>query len=212
LTKSHVPVPLAASLAATQNDVDQTDGRRLRSQDSRSRIISAMMQSVLQGQVSVSAEQVAARAGVGLRTVFRHFKDMDSLYAEMSRVVEAEIASQLREPLAGETWKDKLDHLIDRRARIFDTIAPYRRAGLAHRHRSDVLAKESLRIQQFLRGVLAQIVPTHVSEIPSVFEALDFLLSFESWNRLREHQGLGTDEAKAILKSYLQGLLGNLPD
>lgn len=45
-----------------------------------------MLELVREGDISPSAELVAARADVGLRTVFRHFKDLDSLYREMSAV------------------------------------------------------------------------------------------------------------------------------
>ncbi|WP_415427269.1 TetR/AcrR family transcriptional regulator, partial [Staphylococcus borealis] len=67
------------------------DGRRRRSQDSRARIVQAMLDLVREGDVSPSAELVAARADVGLRTVFRHFSDLDSLYREMSAVISSEL-------------------------------------------------------------------------------------------------------------------------
>jgi len=74
---------------ATQQDpADSVDGRRQRGQDNRARIVAAMMDIVREGQIAPSAEQVAARADVGLRTVFRHFQDMDSLYREMSLVIQ----------------------------------------------------------------------------------------------------------------------------
>ncbi|MBT5683609.1 MAG: TetR family transcriptional regulator, partial [Gammaproteobacteria bacterium] len=61
-----------------------TDGRKLRSEDSKRRIVSAMLELVREGRMAPTAEEVAKRAEVGLRTVFRRFKDMESLYAEMS--------------------------------------------------------------------------------------------------------------------------------
>jgi AcrR family transcriptional regulator len=59
------------------------DGRRLRSADSRRRILGAMLALILEGKPDPGAEAVAARAGVGLRTVFRLFSDMESICAEM---------------------------------------------------------------------------------------------------------------------------------
>jgi hypothetical protein len=38
-------------------------------------------------------------------------------------------------------------------------------------------------------------------------EALDMLLSFESWNRLREDQGLSTAKSKHVLKQAIESLL-----
>ncbi|MEO8374286.1 MAG: hypothetical protein ABI471_03615, partial [Sphingomonas bacterium] len=54
-----------------------TDGRRRRSETSRDKIVEAMLAIVAEGQITPSAEQVALRAEVGLRSVFRHFKDME---------------------------------------------------------------------------------------------------------------------------------------
>ena len=56
------------------------DGRRQRSDRSRRRIIEALFDLIGEGDMSPSAVNVAARAEVGLRTVFRHFEDMDSIY------------------------------------------------------------------------------------------------------------------------------------
>ena len=68
------------------NDTDAKspiDGRHLRSQLSRDNIVTAMLELIEAGAISPSAEDVAARARVGLRSVFRHFKDMESLRREM---------------------------------------------------------------------------------------------------------------------------------
>ena len=70
------------------------DGRRRRGEDNRARIVAAMLEIIQEGEVSPSAEQVAERADVGLRTVFRHFSDMDSLYSEMSEAIEQMIADR----------------------------------------------------------------------------------------------------------------------
>ena len=64
--------------AATLAEQGQ-DGRRRRGQDNRARIVAAMLEIIHGGELSPGAEQVAQRADVALRTVFRHFSDMDSL-------------------------------------------------------------------------------------------------------------------------------------
>ena len=48
-----------------------TDGRKLRSEDSKRRIVSAMLELVREGKMAPTAEEVANRAEVGLRTVFQ---------------------------------------------------------------------------------------------------------------------------------------------
>ena len=78
-----------ATRADAAKDKPHPDGRRQRSQASRAKIVTAFMELIESGDPSPSAARVAKRAGVGLRSVFRHFDDMDSLYAEIDGILNA---------------------------------------------------------------------------------------------------------------------------
>ena len=56
------------------------DGRRLRSERSRQAIIDATEDLMNDGNLIPTAQAIAERAGVGIRSFFRHFADMDSLF------------------------------------------------------------------------------------------------------------------------------------
>ena len=183
------------------------DGRRQRGQDNRARIVSAMMAIIRDGQISPSAEQVAARADVGLRTVFRHFQDMDSLYREMSAVIEVELRAIIEPPLKGETWPERVLELVGRRAVAFETIAPYRRSADAFRHRSKFLGRDADRLSTELRTKLERALPPEVTGDPLKLEALDLLMSFEAWSRLRREQGLSPQRAREVLEAALRRLM-----
>ena len=68
----------------TQDETHTPDGRRLRSERNKQKIVTAMMELVREGDYDPSVASIAERAGVGLRTVFRHFDDVDTLYREIS--------------------------------------------------------------------------------------------------------------------------------
>src|SRR5580692_11820333 len=106
------------------DQVAEADGRRRRSQDSRARIVAAMLELTRAGDVAPSAEQVAERAQVGLRTVFRHFNDMDSLYREMSHAIEGELREVVLRPFKAKVWRERVLELIERRSHAFEKIAP----------------------------------------------------------------------------------------
>ena len=106
-----------------------SDGRRRRGMDNRARIVAAMLEIVRSGEVAPTAEQVAARADVGLRTVFRHFQDMDSLYQEMSVAIEGELLAVAARPFRSEDWRGRVIELVARRAFAFEKVAPYQRAS-----------------------------------------------------------------------------------
>ncbi len=185
----------------------QADGRRQRSVDSRTRIVQALLDLVGEGEISPSAEQVAHRAQVGLRSVFRHFKDMDSLYSEMSQVIEAEIVKTFYRPHVGVTVAERLTDLISRRAGLFERIGPFRRASTTLAHRSSFLASEQRRMTAGLRKILEDaLTPEMVADRAKV-EVLDLLLSFDCWNRLRRDQNLSPSEAEAVIGAAVARLI-----
>jgi AcrR family transcriptional regulator len=183
------------------------DGRRLRSEDSRRRIVRAMLELVREGDFEPSAEAVAERAGVGQRSVFRHFKDMEGLRREMSATVAAEVKAVTAEPLRGATWREKLDELIERRANAFELVMPFRRAGNAQQHRSQVIQANHRRLNQTLRAVLRSVLPDAIARDALILEALDMALCFESWIRLRTDQGLSAKQAKAVAARLAEALV-----
>ncbi len=184
----------------------ESDGRRQRGQDNRARIVKAMLELVEAGDVAPVAEDVAAKADVGLRTVFRHFKDMDSLYGEMSAVVTAEVRALVERPFTATSWRGELSELVDRRAVLFERIAPFRRASERLRYRSAFIAEEQVRLVTTLRDILRQVIPMDMGAVN--FEALDLFLSYEAWSRLRRDQNLSVDDAKEVIRRSILGITG----
>ena len=188
------------------SEPEETDGRRRRGLDSRDRIVEAMLELMREGEVAPGAERVAARAEVGLRTVFRHFRDMDSLYAEISRTIEGELADLVARPLVSGNEAGRLVELASMRAEAYERIFPFKHASTAHRHRSDFLARDHARMVTNLRQSLARDLPAVCAD-PGRMEALDLVLSFEAWSRLRREQGLPRDEALAVILAAAVALL-----
>ena len=176
------------------------DGRRRRSQESRARVVAAMLDLVRDGDVAPSAERVAARAEVGLRTVFRHFKDMDSLYREMSVVIEGELTTALAIPLTGADWRSRLIELVHKRCLVFEKIAPFKRASNAHRHHSSFLEADHDHMVATARKNLRDILPSEISSDRELIESLDLLLSFEGWSRLRIEQRLSARDTRDAIE------------
>jgi AcrR family transcriptional regulator len=195
------------AIGPTTDTAEEPDGRRRRSQDSRARIVAAMLELVHGGEMSPSAELVAERADVGLRTVFRHFKDMDSLYGEMSKVIEGELWEIVQRPLEGETWRERLSDLVVRRTQAFEKITPYKRASNVTRHRSPFLEASHARLVAGLRVILERELPPHVVADRLKLEALDLMMSFEAWSRLRVEQRLTVRRAREVLEAAIGRLV-----
>jgi hypothetical protein len=57
------------------------------------------------------------------------------------------------------------------------------------------------------RKLLLEILPKQAAGNFVLVEALDMLLSFESWSRLRDDQGLSVAKSKRVLKQAIEALL-----
>lgn len=184
-----------------------SDGRRRRSHDSQQRIVDGMLALVAEGIHSPSAEQVSERAGVGLRSVFRHFKDMESLHSEIAAVLTERLEKVARQPFMATDWQGQLFELVQRRCNAYETAAPFLEAGQIHRAHSTVLKASHARFVAVLRSIMLERLPASPMIDNATIEALDLLLSYESWQRLRRDQNLPADEAKAVVRLLMTRLL-----
>lgn len=198
------PAPRMLRVPDLKQD-QRPDGRHRRSAESRRRIVEAMLELVREGDISPSADSVAARAGVGRRTVFRLFSDMEGIYREMQAIMRDKVAPVRALPLAGDTLHARLHALVDRRVRFFEEVMPVTVAAAVHRHRSPVLQADHVAIQAELRAILEGVLPADSGA--ELTEALDAVLSIDLWRRLRLEQRLEAAAATAVLHRIVGGLV-----
>jgi AcrR family transcriptional regulator len=183
------------------------DGRLRRGARSREAIVSALFELVGEGVLQPTAQQVAERAGVGIRSVFRHFDDMDRLFATMDARLRADAMEIIREGPGEGPLRVRVRALVRRRARLFERIAPYKRSANVQRWRSEFLRGRHAALVRELRTALRAALP-ELSEAPAeTLEAADLILSFEAWDRLRTDQRLSRERAEAMLERTLLALL-----
>ncbi len=202
--------PAAASpqmQAADVTPAPTTDGRVHRSVVTRKKIVDALTALVYEGQLAPTAQQVAARADIGLRTVFRHFEDMDSLYREISMDLDALVQPVLQVRLSAPTWQERLLQSIEHRAELFDRTAAMHLAAQVHRHESAYLADNVMDTARLQRELLKRLLPQQVLDNPTLLDALDLVLSFEAWIRLRREQSLNSAQAREVMRLGVQALL-----
>ncbi|HEX4741927.1 MAG TPA: TetR/AcrR family transcriptional regulator [Caulobacteraceae bacterium] len=195
------------TLTSRPPDGVRPDGRRLRTEESRRRVVAALLECVREGDFDPSAEAVAQRAGVGLRTVFRLFKDKDGLVRQMSEAVLSRISDLANAPLAGRTWREQLDDLMTRRFTAYEQVMPYRRAAMAHAHHSEVVRSNNETLRQHMRKMLSASLPADLRADHTRLDALEMILSIEAWIRLRIEQKLDPARARAAIRRAVFALL-----
>lgn len=193
--------------AADEGPDARPDGRRERSRSSHKRIVEAMMGLIEGGDLSPSAARVADEAGVGLRTVFRHFDDMDALYREISTTIGERIWPMVTAAYAGDDWRAHLRELTRRRARVFEVMLPFRLAANIKRFQSPFLMGQYGQVVTMERELVLRLLPAGIATDRYFVEALCAALSFQNWRAIRQDQGLSIEDASAVVAHMVDALI-----
>ena len=185
-----------------------TDGRRVRRAQNREAVLDALVSLFAEGVYQPSSGQIAERAGISPRSLFRYFDDVDDL----SRAAIARhfaLAGPLFETAVnpGAGTEAKIHAVVEERARLHETVAPVARAARASAHRNPVIADQLRTTRSSLRAQLVRTFAAELDRRDGVLPTLDALLSFEAWELLRGDQGLSRAKAVAALVAALAAVL-----
>lgn len=186
---------------------EAVDGRRARSERSKQAIIDATLALMQEGILIPTAQQISDRAGVGIRSFFRHFEDMETLFATIDiQIRDAAEALFLGGDRDG-TLQERILHAVERRADGYEVETNTILSTAAQLWRSETLRKNYGRYQRGLRKDLDDWLPELKQLTRSQREAVDAIASFEMWHRLRYHQGLGKAAAIDVVSGLLYSLV-----
>lgn len=193
-------------MAQAAKTMPLADGRLQRSERSREAIVQAVLELVGEGDLRPTAERVAERAGVGIRTVFRHFSDMDTLFSQLHERLEGELIPLLEQPQPG-SLSERVSGVVQNRATLFERLAPFKRSANLLRWRSEFLQDRHSEMVKRLREHLLEWLPELRSKSSDQVEACEMISSFEAWDRLRVDQKLSYAKAASVTEVALLGLL-----
>lgn len=200
--------PRGRSLA--NDHADAADGRRLRREQNREAVIDALVSLFCEGVYEPGSNEIAERAGLSPRSLFRYFDDVDDLSrAAIDRQLSAarpllDVAIEADAPTPA-----KIEHLVTARIELFDTIAPAARAARVCAHRHPVVAEQLRDGRAYLRRQVAQLFAAELhGDRATLRPALDALTSFETYDLLRGDQRLSRARTASVLIDALGQLLG----
>jgi AcrR family transcriptional regulator len=187
-----------------------TDGRRVRGERTRQRVVQALIELVQHGEMRPSAQRVAMQAKVALRTVYHHFEDIDALRATAIRLEWERHVDELADLDPTKPLDDRIAQVIKQRRQLFEAITPMRRAALLNVNSPQI--GEGLReSREFLRNRVADVfkpeITTAGSSGPMLLDALDEVLSWQTWDYLRSHLNRKPVEAARTVELMARSLL-----
>ncbi|MCU1453117.1 MAG: TetR/AcrR family transcriptional regulator [Acidimicrobiales bacterium] len=191
----------------------RVDGRRQRPARNRLAVVDAILDLLDEGVSEPTVEQIAERAGVSVRSVFRYFDDLDALaMAAVERQIERTYHLWLP-PSADGPLEQRVDALVAQRHRLFEAIAPVRRHAL---RRLPARAPIRAGLAQAGRTLRAQVADQFRPEIERVapadrdvlLDALDAAAGWPTWEHLRTTLDRSAARAAEVTRHLLLALLG----
>lgn len=189
-----------------------TDGRHARSERTRAAVAEAMLGCFEEGLLRPGAGDVAKRAGVSTRAVYRHFDSMERLIEQVAELQHERVTPQLPSLVFEGPLEERVDALVARTSRAFELTAPVRRAALliepfsaTIRDRHAWLRGEVRRAVR--RAFAAELAVLDERERRERVAALRALLSYSHWDELRVHERLSVAGARRSLTASLHALL-----
>ena len=177
-------------IAVALKIVQSSDGRRQRSERSQVAIIEAALALMDEGILVPTAQLIADRAGVGIRSFFRHFPDMDSLWLAADEMLRESYEVLFKTDARSGTLTERVSRAVALYGNAFDELSQIILNTHALMWRFPKLRQNYAWHQKRLRKELELWLP-EVAALPRERrESVHAAASFEMWHRLREHQGL----------------------
>ncbi len=192
---------------STKQVDEAVDGRRLRSERSRLAIIEAALGLQEEGILVPTAQQISDRAGVGIRSFFRHFEDMETLFEAVDNHIRGSYEALFLGGDRDGTLEERINHAVERHADAYERVSSIIVSTQAQLWRYEALRKNYARAQRGLRKDLDDWLPELKSVPRETRETIDAIASFEMWHRLRYHQSMSKKASIRIIKGLLSSLL-----
>ena len=191
---------------------ERVDGRTARGQRTRAAVVDALLALQEEGDLEPTAQRVAARAGVALRTVFGHFSDMETLWAQAGEREYAKMASLADVPDADLPLEERVDRFCASRARVLESVLPVLRAARLREHASAALQRNreifAAAGDAEVSSVFAtELAPLDDAERAVVLSAFHVVAGGTAWELLRCNRGLEVDAAADVLRRTVRRIV-----
>lgn len=187
------------------------DGRAARGARTRAAVVDALLRITAEGEMKPTADRIAERAGVSLRTLWTNFRDMETLYAAAGdRLVELQQAEYRAVP-ANLPLPDRVARFCRQRARMLEIVAPAARASALRlpfsAHLREYRARQNARVRAEIDRVFGAELDAAGPAREQLLTAVLAATTWPAWSMLRDDCGLPVEAARAVMVRTVTALL-----
>lgn len=164
------------------------DGRRARRSRNREAVVDALVDLLAEEVSAPSADEIAARAGVSVSSLFRYFDGLEDLKNQTVERYFSRYASLFEIPRIGDgDLAERIDGFVDARLRLYDAIAPIARLARARAYDQPGMAAPLARaratfVDQIRMHFSPELDGVATDRADGVIALIDTVTSFESWD------------------------------
>jgi len=194
-------------------EATKIDGRRARGLRTRDAIINALMDLIVGGDIAPTAQRIADRAGVSVRSVYQHFTDVEGLYADAAARSFDWVRSASAEVDPSWPLERRVDEFTESRANTLEMMTPFSRAARIIEPSSTAVSANRQAMQKWGRDRVARVFGPELSRVEgtdraSLLGALDTISSAEAWEHLRT-SGHSVKSARQVMRAGMLALLAS---
>ncbi len=188
------------------------DGRTARSRRTRTAVVDALLALQEEGNLTPTAQQVAERAGVALRTVFGHFSDMETLWVEAGQR-ELLVLTSLADDIAPDLpLAERISRFAASRARVLERLLPVARAARLRELTSAAMAANRVMFIDVGDDEVEMVFATELEGRDEearrrLLDALFVVAGMPAWESLRYDRSMSPEQAQQHVERHLVALL-----
>lgn len=199
----------------TNDRTPPIDGRRARGERTRLRVLEALLELVEEGHLRPTAQEVAGRAGVALRTVYHHFEDVAALRTMALSLQMERYRETLHQVDAKLPLPERIQQVARQYRRLCEAITPIRQATMFDQQDSPEMIEGLRRSRAIRREHIAATFATELSRRSEdgkvLLDGVDVLTSWDTWNYLRAGLGRSPAAAEKVVVLLLTDLFARRP-
>lgn len=179
------------------------DGRLLRTQRSRQAILDAAFHLMHTDGIMPTAQVIADKAGITIRTLFRHFPEMDLLYREMHELTFEASAKEYQKGDKTGTLEQRASNAVVTFTNAYSKLRNIFLVTKSMLRGSAFLRENYAQTQKNLSKRLLDWLPELADMPDDTHAAVDALLSFEFWHRLHVIQGVSKKRTVNLIETMV---------